>query len=101
MAITHRNISPAGPAEREDAASKVEHRVRKSAAALLLSGRIGETFDAIVTGAADKGMWVRLFQPPTKGRLERGFEGLDVGDHVRVKLIHTDVERGFIDFTRD
>jgi hypothetical protein len=48
-----------------------------------------------------KGTWVRLFQPPAKGRLERGFQGLDVGDHVHVKLIHTDVERGFIDFVRD
>ena len=48
-----------------------------------------------------KGTWVRLFQPPAKGRLERGFQGLDVGDHVHVKLFHTDVERGFIDFVRD
>ncbi|MBI3867835.1 MAG: RNB domain-containing ribonuclease [Verrucomicrobia bacterium] len=87
--------------EREDDATKVERRVRKSAAALLLSGRIGESFEAIVTGASDKGTWVRLFQPPTEGRLERGFQGLDVGDRVRVKLIHTDVERGFIDFARD
>jgi exoribonuclease-2 len=87
--------------DQEDAATKVERRVRKSAAALLLSGRIGEQFDAIVTGASDKGTWVRLFQPPTEGRLERGFQGLDVGDHVRVKLVHTDVERGFIDFVRD
>jgi VacB/RNase II family 3'-5' exoribonuclease len=87
--------------EREDAASKVERRVRKSAAALLLSSRIGERFDAIVTGAADKGTWVRLLQPPVEGRLERGFQGLDVGDHVRVKLISTDVERGFIDFERE
>jgi exoribonuclease-2 len=87
--------------DQEDAATKVERWVRKSAAALLLSGRIGEQFDAIVTGASDKGTWVRLFQPPTEGRLERGFQGLDVGDHVRVKLVHTDVERGFIDFVRD
>ena len=87
--------------EQEDAATKVERRVRKSAAALLLSGRIGEQFDAIVTGASDKGTWVRLFRPPTEGRLERGFQGLDVGDRVHVKLIHTDVERGFIDFARD
>ena len=87
--------------EREDDATKVERRVRKSAAALLLSGRIGEQFDAIITGASDKGTWVRLFQPPTEGRLERGFQGLDVGDRVRVKLVHTDVERGFIDFVRD
>lgn len=87
--------------EREDDATKVERRVRKSAAALLLSRRIGELFDAIVTGASPKGTWVRLFQPPTEGRLERGFQGLDVGDHVRVKLVHTDVERGFIDFVRD
>ena len=86
---------------REDDATKVERRVRKSAAALLLSSRIGESFDAIVTGASDKGTWVRLFKPPTEGKLERGFKGLDVGDRVRVKLVHTDVERGFIDFVRD
>ena len=84
----------------EDAAAKIERRVRKSAAALLLAGRTGETFDAIVTGASDKGTWVRVFRPPTEGRLERGYQGLNVGDRVRVKLIHTDVERGFIDFTR-
>ncbi len=87
--------------QREDDATKVERRVRKSAAALLLSGRIGESFDAIVTGASAKGTWVRLVQPPIEGRLERGFEGLDVGDHARVKLVQTDVERGFIDFARD
>ena len=87
--------------EREDDATKVERRMRKSAAALLLSGRIGESFDSIVTGASDKGTWVRLFQPPTEGRLERGFQGLDVGDRVRVRLVHTDVERGFINFAHD
>jgi exoribonuclease R len=87
--------------EKEDAATKVERRVRKSAAALLLSGRIGESFDAIVTGAVPKGTWVRLFQPPTEGRLERGFQGLYMDDRVRVKLVRTDVERGFIDFARD
>ena len=86
---------------REDDAMKVERRVRKSAAALLLSSRMGESFDAIVTGASPKGTWVRLFQPPAEGSLERGFQGLDVGDHVHVKLVHTDVERGFIDFARD
>jgi exoribonuclease-2 len=84
----------------EDAASKVERQVRKSAAALLLQGHIGETFEGIVTGAADKGTWVRVFQPPVEGRLVRGFEGLDVGDRVAVKLDHTDVQRGFIDFSR-
>ncbi len=87
--------------EREDDATKVERQVRKSAAALLLSGKIGEQFDAIVTGASPKGTWVRVFQPPAEGRLESGFQGLDVGDHVHVKLVHTDVERGFIDFARD
>ena len=85
----------------EDAATKIERRVRKSAAALLLTKRIGETFDAIVTGASAKGTWVRIFQPPIEGRLERGFQGLDVGDRVRVKLINTEVERGFIDFARE
>jgi exoribonuclease-2 len=86
--------------EQEDAATKVERQVHKSAAALLLSGRIGAQFDAIVTGAADKGTWVRLYQPPTEGRLTQGAQGLNVGDRVRVKLIHTDVQRGFIDFAR-
>ena len=64
-------------------------------------GRIGEHFDGLVTGASDKGTWVPLFQAPAQGRLERGFRGLDVGDRVHVKLLHTDVERGFIDFARD
>jgi len=86
---------------REDDVTKVERRMQKSAAALLLSARIGESFDAIVTGASPKGTWVRLRQSPAEGRLERGFQGLDVGDQVRVTLIHTDVERGFIDFARD
>ena len=85
---------------KEDDATKVERRVAKSAAALLLSGRIGETFDAIVTGASVKGTWVRLMSPPVEGRLERGAAGLDVGDQARVKLIHTDVEQGFVDFAR-
>jgi exoribonuclease-2 len=86
--------------DQEDAATKVERRVNKSAAALLLSGRMGQQFDAIVTGAADKGTWIRLYQPPTEGRLTLGFQGLQVGDRVRVKLVHTDVQRGFIDFAR-
>jgi exoribonuclease-2 len=86
--------------EREDAANKVERLVRKAAAAVLLQSRIGERFDAIVTGASEKGTWVRIRRPPVEGRLERGHEGLDVGDHVRVKLVHTDPARGFIDFAR-
>jgi len=86
---------------KEDDATKVERRVVKSAAALLLSARVGQIFDAIVTGASVKGTWVRLMNPPVEGRLERGAAGLDVGDQVRVKLIYTDVERGFIDFARD
>ncbi len=86
--------------EQEDAAKKVERQVRKSAAALLLEHRIGERFDAFVTGAADKGTWVRLLHPPIEGRLSGGFEGLDVGQRLRVELISTDVERGYIDFKR-
>ena len=86
--------------EEEDAAKKVERQVRKSAAAMLLESRIGEQFDAIVTGASDKGTWVRILHPPVEGRLESGFEGLDVGRKSRVQLIRTDVERGYIDFKR-
>ena len=87
--------------EKEDDATRVERQVRKSAAALLLSDKIGVRFDAIVTGASTKGTWVRLFQPPVEGRLEQGAQGLDVGDRVHVRLIHTDVQRGFIDFARE
>lgn len=86
--------------EEENAAKKVERQVRKSAAAILLQSRIGERFDAVVTGASDKGTWVRILQPPIEGRLEHGFEGVDVGHALRVQLVHTDVERGFIDFRR-
>jgi exoribonuclease-2 len=86
--------------EQEDAATKVERRVRKSAAALLLRPRIGQRFDAIVTGAADKGTYVRIDHPAAEGRLIRGTHGLGVGDRVRVELVHTDFERGFVDFAR-
>jgi exoribonuclease-2 len=86
--------------EEEDAAKKVERQVGKSAAAMLLESRAGERFDAIVTGAAAKGTWVRILNPPVEGRLVQGAEGIDVGNKVRVQLMHTDVERGFIDFKR-
>jgi VacB/RNase II family 3'-5' exoribonuclease len=86
--------------EQEDSAAKVERQVRKSAAALLLQSRVGERFDAIVTGASEKGTWVRTLRPLVEGKVVRGFRGLDVGDPVRVELVHTDVERGFIDFAR-
>jgi len=84
----------------EDAAKKIERQIVKSAAAILLESRIGEQFDAIVTGASEKGTWVRIMEPPLEGRLERGFEGLDVGQKIRVQLISTNIERGYIDFNR-
>ncbi len=86
--------------ENEDAAKKVERLVEKSAAAIVLESRIGERFDAIVTGASAKGTWVRLLHPPVEGKVVSGFEGLDVGHKCRVELLHTDVERGFIDFKK-
>ena len=86
--------------EEEDAAKKVERQVGKSAAAILLESRIGERFDGIVTGASDKGTWVRILHPPIEGRLVSGFEGMDVGQRLRVQLIRTDIERGYIDFKR-
>jgi exoribonuclease-2 len=72
--------------------------VKKSAAAMLLAPRQGERFDGIVTGASSKGTWVRVFRPPVEGRVVRGEKGLDVGERVRVELVGTDVERGYIDF---
>jgi exoribonuclease-2 len=84
--------------EREDAARKVERQVRKEAAAESFAGRVGESFDAVVTGVSPKGTFVRVVTPPVEGRVMRGEQGLDVGDKTRVKLISTDPVRGFIDF---
>lgn len=82
----------------EDAAQKVERQVRKSEAALLLHDRIGQRFDALVTGINPSGTWVRIFEPPAEGRLMGELPELRVGQQLRVKLTATSVERGFIDF---
>jgi VacB/RNase II family 3'-5' exoribonuclease len=84
----------------EDQAAKVERQVRKSAAALFLHSRVGERFQSIVTGASEKGTWVRTLGTPVEGRVVKGFAGLDVGDRVDVRLMSTDVDQGFIDFAR-
>ncbi len=84
--------------ERENAANEVERMMRKTAAALLLADRIGKTFDAIVTGVNKSGTFVRLLSPPAEGRVVRGEQGMDVGERVRVTLLATDPERGYVDF---
>ncbi|HUI08905.1 MAG TPA: RNB domain-containing ribonuclease [Bacteroidota bacterium] len=84
--------------EEEDAAKKVERQVGKSAAAMLLESRIGQVFDGIVTGASEKGTWVRIFTPPVEGRLVSDAGHVDVGHTMKVRLVDTDVERGYIDF---
>jgi VacB/RNase II family 3'-5' exoribonuclease len=86
--------------EAEDSANKVERQVRKSAAACILEPRVGQRFDGIVTGASEKGTWVRVFHPPVEGKVVHGGHGVDVGDRVNVKLIDVNVERGYIDFVR-
>jgi VacB/RNase II family 3'-5' exoribonuclease len=87
--------------EQEDAAKKVERQVVKSAGAMLLATRIGDSFDGTITGASERDTWVRIDHPPVEGRLNKGFDGLKVGDRVRVRLAFADVERGYIDFVRD
>ncbi len=84
----------------ESSIAKVERQVSKSAAVLLLESRVGESFDGVVTGAADKGTWVRIFEPPVEGRIVRRPGGLRVGEKVRVTLVSTDFERGYLDFER-
>src|SRR5258708_4627409 len=105
-----RQVSPYADAELEELAAhctlqehnaaKVERAGNKSAAASLLASRIGAKFDAIVTGASDKGTWVRISTPTTEGKVLKGYEGLDVGDRLPVMLLHTDIARGFITFAR-
>jgi exoribonuclease-2 len=74
--------------------------MRKSEAALLLESHIGRCFDAIVTGSTADGLWIRIFSPPADGKLVGGTDKLNVGEKIRVKLVSTQVERGFIDFVR-
>ena len=107
-ALLQSERSPYGAAElealaehcthQEDAAQKVERSVRKSEAALYLQGLVGRKFDAVVTGATDRAIWVRIFVPPAEGMLVGAGTHLDVGQKLRVKLVETNVERGFIDF---
>jgi len=85
---------------KEDAARKVERAMNKRAAAVAFGNRVGESFDAIVTGVTPKGVFVRVTTPPLEGRLMRGETGVDVGDHISVKLLATDPQRGYIDFGR-
>ncbi len=84
----------------EAAATKVERQVRKSAAALLLHDKVGQVFEGFVTGASEKGTFVRVLAPPVEGRVITGSSGLKVGDKIKVKLQATDFERGFIDFAK-
>lgn len=107
-ALLQSERSPYGAAElellaehcthQEDAAQKVERSVRKSEAALYLQGLVGQHFDAIVTGRTESATWVRIFTPPAEGLLVAGEWNLEVGQKIRVKLVDTNVERGFIDF---
>jgi exoribonuclease-2 len=84
--------------DREKASKKVQRFMRKAAAAVLLQGRIGESFDALVTGASEKGTYVRLIRPPAEGRVMKGEYGLRVGQKITVRLIHVDPYNGYIDF---
>jgi exoribonuclease-2 len=84
--------------ERDQAAKKVERFMRKVAGAMLLRDRLGETFDAIVTGVSDKGTYVRIEAPPVEGRVIRREKGMDVGEKVKVRLMRLEIERGYIDF---
>jgi VacB/RNase II family 3'-5' exoribonuclease len=83
---------------KEDDAKKVERTMRKVAAAVLLAKHIGEVYEGVITGVKDDAVFVRIFKPPTEGRVMKGFHGLDVGDKVKVRLLATDPENAYIDF---
>jgi exoribonuclease R len=84
--------------ERESAARKVERAMMKRVAAVGLAGSVGKTFHGVITGANEKGTYVRVFDPPVEGKIVQGANGLDVGDTVDVTLLHTDPQHAFIDF---
>ncbi|MDD5111717.1 MAG: RNB domain-containing ribonuclease [Candidatus Altiarchaeota archaeon] len=83
---------------RDKASQKVERLMRKAAAAVLLAGRVGDSFDAIITGSSNKGTYARIISPPVEGRVIRGGEGAGVGRKVRVRLVNMDPQKGYIDF---
>jgi exoribonuclease-2 len=85
---------------KEDDVKKVERQVEKSANAILMESKIGEEFDAIVSGASPKGTWIRLLHPHVEGKLVKGYNGLKVGQKIKARLIQINVEEGFIDFER-
>ena len=86
--------------QKEDAARKVEREMSKRLSAVAMQHRIGEVFDAIVTGVTDHGTFVRVLQPHIEGLLVEGQKGLDVADKIRARLVRTDVQKGYIDFAR-
>jgi exoribonuclease-2 len=84
----------------ENAARKVEREMAKRIAALALRGDIGRKFEAIVAGVTPSGTFVRTRRPRVEGLLAQGAQGVDVGDHIQVKLVSTNVQKGYIDFAR-
>jgi exoribonuclease-2 len=86
--------------EKGDAARKVEREMSKRLSAIAVSNRVGDTFDAMVTGTTPKGTFVRVLQPHMEGLLTQGAQGLHIGDKLRAKLVRTDVQHGFIDFVK-
>jgi len=84
----------------DKALRKIERDMQKRVAAVAMASHIGEVFAGVVTGSSDKGVYVRVIQPPFEGRVIQGEQGLDVGDKVSVKLLHTDPARAFIDFAK-
>lgn len=86
--------------DKETRADKVKRSVMKSVIALYLKDSVGKVFDAFVTGAAEKGTWVRLVNTAIEGKLVQGYQNVDVGDRIQVKLISVSVEKGFLDFAK-
>jgi exoribonuclease-2 len=84
----------------DKALRKIERTMQKRVAAVAMASHLGEVFPGVVTGSSDKGVYVRVIQPPFEGRVIQNSEGLDVGDKVTVKLLHTDPARAFIDFAK-
>ena len=82
----------------EKAGHKVERAMQKRVAAVAMADSVGKRFSGVITGAGEKGTYVRVFNPPVEGKVMRGAQGLDVGDKVNVTLLHTDPVHAFIDF---
>ena len=89
---------PAAMQRGSSVANRVDRAAIDLAEAILLRGRVGETFDAVVTDEDDRGARIQICDPAVVTRTVA--RRVDPGDDIRVKLTRVDVDERSIDVER-